>query len=229
MFISALLNCNESTSRVVLISLIGAKPLVDVVKRLCINDKVQKAQLEQNITICYEEGYLTVLSKALSKLDLSKTPKSILEPLLSNEEASLKARILLMLLVLVSRRITAPIIPKQTIWFNWILSLIRNVLVNHKDTEIGSVMSQLISSLNICSFMPTEHQKEFLYMTTPHPVASHGVSIKKIVAELTKEPEQTQVRARIKKKSTKYTLIFRKELIILLNLFSYLKETIFEN
>lgn len=198
--ITATLSCHELTSRVILVSLLKAKPLAEIVLRLC--TRVRARQLTHGDNVFYEADFIHKISHALTKLDLKNTSQPVLERLLSEENANLRAKLILMLLIVVTQKTKGPTIPKQTIWTNWVLSLVRTVLVTHKDSTIGVMMNQIISSCNIYSFLPPELRQKCLDLVDLKATIDQNPPTEEIAKELTKEPEKAKSLKHKKKNMT---------------------------
>lgn len=207
--ITTMLSCHESTTHLLLLLLITSAPLSGIFTELFVREKEAGAEADKSSTIYCEENFLDKITFELCKLDLEKLSPRIIEALLSKDQAALKDNptlksiILLLLLALVSRNTSAGIIPKQAIWFKWTLSLIKEVTINHPQTEIGKHMFNFIKSLSFEAFLPKE--KKIVFLDTIHPKAPMQpmASVDEILAELEDKPTKKTPKKQKKKPAKK--------------------------
>ena len=214
-FITTMISCHESTTHLLLLLLITSAPLSGIFTELFVREKEAGAEADKGRAIYCEEDFLDKITFELCKLDLEKPSPRIIEALLSKDQAALKdhlalkdnpalkAIILLLLLALVSRNTSAGIIPKQAKWFKWTLSLIKEVTINHPQTEIGKHMFNFIKSLSFETFLPKEKKIAFLDTIHPKEPIQPMASIDEILAELEDKPIKKTPKKQQKKPAEK--------------------------
>ncbi len=186
LLIKSMLNCHQSYRQSLLLFFINAPPLSNVFRALLNDGSAIGPQSNPCQAFKYEENNLIKISTELCKSDREHHAPHLIEALLSSIDAELSAVILLLLLILVSQNNDSGIIPKQSKWFKWTLSLIKEITINHPQTNIGKAMFHFTKLFSIKTFLPREQQRAFLESTQPIVREEPMASVDDIVAELEK-------------------------------------------
>ena len=189
LLMKTLTNSHESTHQVLLLVLIKSEPLSSIFIQLFAHKKIMALEKDKNHPVHYEADYLIQVTSELSQLDFKKVSPAVMDAVLSKEQAPLKALLLLLLLVFLSRNISHGPIPKQSKWFKWILSLIKEVTLNHSQTDIGKHMFSFIKSLAIQTFLPREERSQFLETIQPQAPLEPMISVEELMKAFEEEPK----------------------------------------
>lgn len=157
--------CDESTNRALFIILISAKAFANPLKHL-LNSQQQESSVFLDIT-SYKPIYLRALTNKLAQLDPRNPRQDILNLFLEHEDRETRSKLILLVLMVVSRNTTQATVTKPGIWIQCLLSIIKSIVIINEPTEMAATLSTHIAALNFSILLPKTQQKLFLKTLQP--------------------------------------------------------------